>query len=68
MYNSIRQIFLVDNIDLGIFNIPHNVVPRIQLFDGVRLKRMILMCCHKINGENLFIAPPVSCITIYRKQ
>ncbi|KAE8791767.1 hypothetical protein D1007_33747 [Hordeum vulgare] len=31
-----HKIFLLDNLDLGIFNKPHNVLPRISVFDGIR--------------------------------
>ncbi|CAM0876641.1 unnamed protein product [Alopecurus aequalis] len=53
------QIFLLDNVDLGPHNMRHNTIPRVQLFDGRRLKGMILMCTHKIKGDAVFMAPPV---------
>ncbi|KAM3213880.1 hypothetical protein ACQJBY_066362 [Aegilops geniculata] len=37
------QVFLLDNIDLGIFNMPHSVFPRIQCFEQKKLREMILM-------------------------
>lgn len=37
------QVFLLDNIDLGIFNMVHTVFPRIQCFDQKRLREMIVM-------------------------
>ncbi|CAM0872481.1 unnamed protein product [Alopecurus aequalis] len=53
------QIFLLDNVDLGPHNMRHNTIPRVQLFDGRRLKGMILMCTHKIKGDAVFMVPPV---------
>ncbi|XP_037461290.1 uncharacterized protein LOC119332213 [Triticum dicoccoides] len=37
------QIFFLDNVDLGIFNKNHNVLPRISDFDQSSMKNMITM-------------------------
>ncbi|XP_044384772.1 uncharacterized protein [Triticum aestivum] len=37
------QIFFLDNVDLGIFNKNHNVLPRISDFDQTSIKNMITM-------------------------
>ncbi|VAH66270.1 unnamed protein product [Triticum turgidum subsp. durum] len=37
------QIFFLDNVDLGIFNKNHNVLPRISDFDQTNIKNMITM-------------------------
>ncbi|KAM3228087.1 hypothetical protein ACQJBY_059670 [Aegilops geniculata] len=37
------QVFYLDNIDLGIFNMKHDVVPRFKEFDQDKLLRMTTM-------------------------
>ncbi|XBI94205.1 hypothetical protein VPH35_030892 [Triticum aestivum] len=37
------QIFVLDNIDLGIFNMEHSVFPRVQCFQQKKLNQMIIM-------------------------
>ena len=37
------QVFFLDNVDLGIFNKKHNVLPRISEFDQATIKMMITM-------------------------
>uniref|UniRef100_A0A8I6YG45 Uncharacterized protein n=1 Tax=Hordeum vulgare subsp. vulgare TaxID=112509 RepID=A0A8I6YG45_HORVV len=48
------QIFLLDNLDLGIFNKPHNVLPRISVFDGDSLRRMLTMAVDPIKGATSY--------------
>ena len=40
------QIFFLDNVDLGIFNNNHNVLPHISDFDQSSMKNMITMATH----------------------
>ncbi|KAM0917738.1 hypothetical protein ACQ4PT_009189 [Festuca glaucescens] len=54
------QIFLLDNLDLGIWNQAHNVVPRAQLFAGDMMKRMITMFSDKKDGKTVYIPPPAA--------
>ncbi|KAG2580083.1 hypothetical protein PVAP13_6NG254848 [Panicum virgatum] len=35
------QVFYLDNIDVGPYNLPHNVFPRISVFDNDRMRVMI---------------------------
>lgn len=38
------QIFYLDNLDLGMLNLPHNSYPRIASFDESRIRKMIIQC------------------------
>ncbi|XBI36595.1 hypothetical protein VPH35_122085 [Triticum aestivum] len=38
------QVFYLDNLDLGIFNLPHTTFPRIAVFDDMQFRRMLLQC------------------------
>ncbi|CAL4990774.1 unnamed protein product [Urochloa decumbens] len=38
------QILFLDNVDLRGMNKPHNIVPRVKLFDADSLKKMAFMC------------------------
>ncbi|XP_044954025.1 uncharacterized protein LOC123404174 [Hordeum vulgare subsp. vulgare] len=49
------QIFLLDNIDLGIFNMRHSVFPRVQCFDQKRLRQMITMAQCKQRGVLTYV-------------
>ncbi|KAF7003904.1 hypothetical protein CFC21_019175 [Triticum aestivum] len=44
------QIFLLDNLDLGIFNKPHNVIPRISDFDPESFRKMLIMAADPVKG------------------
>lgn len=37
------QVFFLDNVDLGMFNKKHDVLPRISVFDQTSIRRMITM-------------------------
>ena len=37
------QVFLLDNLDLGIFNLKHDVFPWVKMFDQDTLRRMTIM-------------------------
>uniref|UniRef100_A0ACD6A6M3 Uncharacterized protein n=1 Tax=Avena sativa TaxID=4498 RepID=A0ACD6A6M3_AVESA len=41
------QVFLLDNLDLALFNMKHDVLPRASAFDQVVLRRMITMAADK---------------------
>ncbi|KAM0849286.1 hypothetical protein ACQ4PT_053818 [Festuca glaucescens] len=41
----------LDNVNLGMFNLPHNVIPRLPCFDDVRLRQMILQCTKGGSGH-----------------
>ncbi|XP_048545183.1 uncharacterized protein LOC125524137 isoform X3 [Triticum urartu] len=49
------QIFLLDNIDLGLFNMKHDVLPRVQCFDAKRLREMIIMAYCPKNGAVSYV-------------
>uniref|UniRef100_A0A8I6Y0P9 Aminotransferase-like plant mobile domain-containing protein n=1 Tax=Hordeum vulgare subsp. vulgare TaxID=112509 RepID=A0A8I6Y0P9_HORVV len=49
------QIFLLDNIDLGIFNMRHPVFPRVQCFNQKRLRQMITMAQCKQRGVLTYV-------------
>ncbi|EMS60986.1 hypothetical protein TRIUR3_20151 [Triticum urartu] len=51
------QVFVLDNVELGIMNLKQTTIPRIHLFDGETLKRMILVCSARKLGKTIFIAP-----------
>jgi hypothetical protein len=44
------QIFYLDNINLGIFNMRHDSLPRISAYDDVSLRRMINQCAGTAKG------------------
>ncbi|KAM3273139.1 hypothetical protein ACQJBY_042871 [Aegilops geniculata] len=44
------QIFLLDNLDLGIYNMRHDIFPRIAAFDDNKLRGMILQCTNPSKG------------------
>ena len=44
------QVFLLDNLDLGILNKPHNVLPRIIAFDPDTLNKMLIMAHDPVKG------------------
>ncbi|XP_044423436.1 uncharacterized protein [Triticum aestivum] len=45
------QVFLLDNLDLGILNKPHNVLPRIIDFDPDTLNKMLIMALDPVKGS-----------------
>ncbi|XBJ07279.1 hypothetical protein VPH35_012832 [Triticum aestivum] len=49
------QIFFLDNVDLGIFNKKHNVLPRISDFDQNSLKNMITMATDIGKGPTSYV-------------
>ncbi|XBH92039.1 hypothetical protein VPH35_083261 [Triticum aestivum] len=51
------QVFVLDNVELGIMNLKQTTMPRIQLFDGATLKWMILVCSARKLGKTIFIVP-----------
>lgn len=51
------QVFVLDNVELGIMNLKQTTIPRIHLFDGETLKRMILVCSARKLGKTIFIVP-----------
>jgi hypothetical protein len=61
------QIFYLDNIELGIFNLPHNSMPRIANFDEIKLRRMILMCCNPDKNAYDYASAPVNSIFQFYK-
>ena len=50
---------MLDNIDMGILNLKHSSLPRIELFNVEQMRRMISMCKTKINGQPSFTTPMV---------
>ena len=48
------QIFFLDNVDLGIFNNNHNVLPHISDFDQSSMKNMITMATHIGKGPTSY--------------
>ncbi|XP_051190200.2 uncharacterized protein [Lolium perenne] len=53
------QVFYLDNLELGIFNLRHSVMPRVAAFDDTQMRRMILQCSTTINGVEQW-----SCATV----
>ncbi|XP_037475596.1 uncharacterized protein LOC119353107 [Triticum dicoccoides] len=53
------QVFVLDNIDLGIFNMQHSVFPRIQCFHQKRLWQMILMARCEQQGVVTYVPAAV---------
>jgi hypothetical protein len=54
------QIFYLDNLDLGIFNLRHSVMPRVAAFDDTQMRRMILQCSTTVNGVEQWSGATVS--------
>ena len=52
--SSFSQIFVLDNVDLGIFNKPHNVLPRIADFDPDSLRKMLTMALDPVKGATSY--------------
>ncbi|SPT19607.1 unnamed protein product [Triticum aestivum] len=48
------QIFLLDNLDLGILNKPHNVLPRISDFDPESFRKMLIMAADPVKGATSY--------------
>lgn len=53
--HSLFQIFFLHNVDLGIFNKKHNVLPRISDFDQNSLKNMITMATDIGKGPTSYV-------------
>lgn len=53
------QIFLLDNIDLGMFTTKHDVLPRFCGFDQVTLRRMITMAADLGKSPTSYAAAPL---------
>ncbi|XBI06457.1 hypothetical protein VPH35_134469 [Triticum aestivum] len=45
------QIFVLDNLDLGIYNMRHDIFPRISAFDDGKMRGMILQCTNPGKGD-----------------
>lgn len=45
---------MLDNVDLGIFNKPHNVLPRIADFDPDSLRKMLTMALDPVKGATSY--------------
>lgn len=48
------QIFLLDNLDLGILNKHHNVLPRISDFDPESFRKMLIMAADPVKGATSY--------------
>nr|XP_051205125.1 uncharacterized protein LOC127318693 [Lolium perenne] len=53
------QVFLLDNLDLGIFNKRHDDLPRIKVFDQDWLRRTITMASDLGKGPNSYTSAPL---------
>ncbi|EMS51535.1 hypothetical protein TRIUR3_15206 [Triticum urartu] len=51
------QIFYLDNLDLGMLNLPHSSYPRISCFDESRVRKMIIQCTGIGPGPTDFCTP-----------
>ncbi|XP_037416644.1 uncharacterized protein LOC119279533 [Triticum dicoccoides] len=49
------QIFLLDNIELGMFNMPHFVLPHVQRFEQKILGQMIIMAYGMKHGKMSYV-------------
>lgn len=58
------QIFLLDNIELGLFNMPHSVLPRVQRFDQKTLRQMITMAYCMKRGKLTYV-PAGVCVCVF---
>jgi hypothetical protein len=56
----IKQIFLLANLDLGLFMSEYDVLPRIWKFDHVTLKRMITMAANMGKSPVSYVCSLVS--------
>ena len=45
------KFFLLDNIDLGLFNMPPSELPRVQCFEQKRFRQMIIMAYGMKHGK-----------------
>lgn len=53
------QVFLLDNLDLGMFNKPHDSLPRIVVFDQDTLRRMLNMAMDLGKGVTSYAHAPL---------
>lgn len=53
------QVFLLDNLDLGMFNKPHDSLPRIVVFDQDTLRRMLNMAMDLGKGVPSYAHTPL---------
>uniref|UniRef100_A0ACD5Z8M2 Uncharacterized protein n=1 Tax=Avena sativa TaxID=4498 RepID=A0ACD5Z8M2_AVESA len=54
------QVFLLDNLDLGIFNKKHDVIPRIKAFDADWIRRLITMASDICKGPRSYSSTPAT--------
>lgn len=50
----VLQVFLLDKLDLGIFNKSHSVLPRISEFDPESFRRMLAMAADPVKGTTSY--------------
>ncbi|XBH76496.1 hypothetical protein VPH35_103122 [Triticum aestivum] len=50
----VLQVFLLDNLDLGIFSKSHSVLPRISEFDPESFRRMLAMAADPVKGTTSY--------------
>jgi hypothetical protein len=60
LFVAMHQVFMLDNLDLGIFNLKHDVLPRISVFDQGTLRRMITMATDIGKGPETYSTQRVS--------
>jgi hypothetical protein len=58
--SSIPQIFMLDNLDLGLFTTKHDILPRIAAFDQAKLRTMTTMASDIGKTSPSYSAAPVS--------
>lgn len=54
------QLFLLDNIDLGLFNMLPSELPRVQYFEQKRFRQMIIMAYGMKHGKWGYVPAGVS--------
>ena len=60
----VLQVFLLDKLDLGIFNKSHSVLPRISEFDPESFRRMLTMVADPIKGTTSYSHANVTLISV----
>ena len=60
----LSQVFLIDNLDLGVCNKLHNVLPRIADFDPESFRRMLTMAADPIKGTTSYSHANVTLISV----
>lgn len=56
---------MLDNIDLGIFNMVHSVIPRVQCFDQKRISQIIMMAYCKQKDTLTYVLAAVSTRSVF---